>query len=101
MSTSQTSGPNIDSILTEKRSFPPPAEFSKNAIIHSKEEYDKICARAAADPEAFWADLFFATKSEYPPIRYEGRRYATRSAHRVLPSENARLTHSISCRVAR
>ncbi len=57
MSTSQTSGPNIDSILTEKRSFPPPAEFSKNAIIHSKEEYDKICARAAADPEAFWADI--------------------------------------------
>jgi acetyl-CoA synthetase len=57
MSTSQTSGPNIDSILTEKRSFPPPAEFSKNAIIRSKEEYDKICARAAADPEAFWADI--------------------------------------------
>jgi acetyl-CoA synthetase len=57
MSTSQASGPNIDSILTEKRSFPPPAEFSKNAIIHSKEEYDKICARAAADPEAFWADI--------------------------------------------
>jgi acetyl-CoA synthetase len=57
MSTSQTSGPNIDSIITEKRSFPPPAEFSKNAIIGSKEEYDKICARAAADPDAFWADI--------------------------------------------
>ena len=23
----------------------------------SKEEYDKLCARAAADPEAFWADI--------------------------------------------
>jgi acetyl-CoA synthetase len=48
---------NIDSILTEKRSFPPPPEFSKSAHIKSKEEYDKICARAAADPEGFWADI--------------------------------------------
>ncbi len=56
-STPQTAGPNIDSILTETRSFPPPPEFSKNAHIKSKEEYDKICARAAADPEAFWADI--------------------------------------------
>jgi acetyl-CoA synthetase len=56
--TDQTAaGPNIDSILTEKRSFPPPPEFSKSAHIRSKEEYDKLCARAAADPEAFWADI--------------------------------------------
>ena len=57
MSTSQQAATNIDSVLTETRSFPPPAEFSKNAHIHSKEEYDKICARAAADPEGFWADV--------------------------------------------
>ncbi len=56
-STQQSTGPNIDSILQETRSFAPPAEFSKNAHIHSKEEYDKICARAAADPEGFWADI--------------------------------------------
>jgi acetyl-CoA synthetase len=53
----QAAGPNIDSILTETRSFAPPEEFSKNAHIRSKEEYDKICAKAAADPEAFWADI--------------------------------------------
>jgi acetyl-CoA synthetase len=57
MSTTQPAAQNIDSILTEKRSFPPPPEFSKNALIPSKEEYDKICARAAADPEGFWADI--------------------------------------------
>ncbi len=58
MSTAQqAAGPNIDSILTETRSFPPPPEFSKNAHIHSKEEYDALCARAAADPEAFWAGI--------------------------------------------
>ena len=56
-STQQGAGPNIDSILTEKRSFPPPPEFSKSAHIRSKEEYDKLCASAAADPEGFWADI--------------------------------------------
>jgi acetyl-CoA synthetase len=48
---------NIDSILTETRSFPPPPEFSKNAHIRSREDYDKLCAQAAADPESFWADI--------------------------------------------
>src|SRR5215470_10790520 len=57
MSTTQPAAQNIDSILTEKRSFPPPPEFSKNAHIQSREAYDKICARAAADPEGFWADI--------------------------------------------
>jgi acetyl-CoA synthetase len=56
-STQQVPGPNIDSILTEKRSFPPPPEFSRNAHIHSKEEYDELCARAAADPDGFWAEI--------------------------------------------
>ncbi len=48
---------NIDSILTETRSFPPPPEFSKNAHIRSEEDYDHLCAKAAADPEAFWSDI--------------------------------------------
>jgi len=58
MSTSQQiAAQNIDSVLTETRSFPPPPEFSSSAHIRSKEEYDKLCARAAADPEKFWADI--------------------------------------------
>jgi len=58
MSTTQPAvGPNIDSILTEKRSFPPPPEFSAKAHIKSKEEYDKICSQAAADPEGFWSGI--------------------------------------------
>jgi acetyl-CoA synthetase len=48
---------NIDSILTETRSFPPPPEFSKNANIRSEEDYNRLCAKAAADPEAFWSDI--------------------------------------------
>ena len=48
---------NIDSILTETRSFPPPEEFRKNAAIKSDADYERLRARAHADPEAFWADI--------------------------------------------
>jgi acetyl-CoA synthetase len=48
---------NIDSILQETRTFPPPADFSKNAHIRSEEDYNRLCAKAAANPEAFWADI--------------------------------------------
>ena len=48
---------NIESTLTETRSFPPSGEFSKDAIIGSPEEYERLRARASADPDAFWADI--------------------------------------------
>ena len=48
---------NIDSILTETRSFSPPEEFRKNAAIASEADYERLRARAHADPEAFWADI--------------------------------------------
>jgi acetyl-CoA synthetase len=50
-------GVNIDSMLQENRVFPPSAEFSAKAHIKSLEEYEKIYAEAAADPEAFWAGI--------------------------------------------
>jgi acetyl-CoA synthetase len=58
MSTQQIApSQNIDSILTETRTFPPPPEFSKNAHIRNEEDYNRLCAKAAADPEAFWSDI--------------------------------------------
>ncbi|MBE9040858.1 acetate--CoA ligase [Oscillatoriales cyanobacterium LEGE 11467] len=51
------SQPTIESILQEKRTFSPNAEFSRDARIQSIEEYQKIYDRAAADPAAFWAEL--------------------------------------------
>jgi len=47
--------PTIESVLTEERVFPPPAEFSKIAYVKSFEEYEKLYADAAADLPAFWA----------------------------------------------
>ncbi|MBE9118525.1 acetate--CoA ligase [Lusitaniella coriacea LEGE 07157] len=51
------SQPTIESILSENRVFPPPAEFAQNASIKSLEEYQQLYERAKADPAAFWAEL--------------------------------------------
>ncbi|MBV6627190.1 MAG: acetate--CoA ligase [Rivularia sp. (in: Bacteria)] len=48
---------NIESILQEKRLFPPAAEFSQNAHIKSAEDYQRLYDKAKANPEAFWAEL--------------------------------------------
>src|SRR5688572_5101914 len=45
----------IESVLSESRVFPPPAEFAANAHIKNFEEYERLYQEAAADPEAFWA----------------------------------------------
>lgn len=47
----------IESILEEKRSFNPPAEFSQKAHIKSREQYQQLYKEAASDPETFWAKL--------------------------------------------
>jgi hypothetical protein len=46
---------NIDSILDEQRSFPPPAEFSQNAHIKSLAEYEALYKESVEQPEKFWA----------------------------------------------
>jgi acetyl-CoA synthetase len=47
---------HIDSTLSEKRTFPPPAEFSARAWVKSRDEYEALYKRAEADPETFWAE---------------------------------------------
>ena len=48
---------NIESVLQETRSFPPPAEFVEQANISSMEEYQELWNRAKDDPIGFWGDL--------------------------------------------
>jgi acetyl-CoA synthetase len=43
---------HIDALLEENRVFPPPPSFSQGAVIGDP----AIAERAAADPEAFWAE---------------------------------------------
>ncbi|HZZ82413.1 MAG TPA: acetate--CoA ligase [Gemmataceae bacterium] len=53
MSTPST---NITSVLKESRSFAPSAQFAQQAHVKSLAEYEALWQRAAADPEAFWAE---------------------------------------------
>ena len=54
--TAQTGG-QIDTVMQEKRLFPPPKEFSARARIKSLDEYQRIWDQAAADPPKFWGEL--------------------------------------------
>ncbi|HEX3766107.1 MAG TPA: acetate--CoA ligase [Kofleriaceae bacterium] len=51
------SSSSIESVLTETRSFSPAAEFSGQAHVKSFAEYEALYARAAADPDGFWAEV--------------------------------------------
>jgi len=50
------SSSSIESVLTETRSFPPPAELARGAHVGSFEAYEAMYARAASDPDGFWAE---------------------------------------------
>jgi acetyl-CoA synthetase len=48
---------NIESVLHEERTFPPPSDFSAQAHIKSREELEQLRAEADADPDAFWGRM--------------------------------------------
>jgi acetyl-CoA synthetase len=50
-------GGQIDTVMHEKRLFPPSKKFAAKARIKSLEEYQELWNRAATDPPKFWADL--------------------------------------------
>jgi acetyl-CoA synthetase len=46
----------FDPHVLKEKPIPPPAEFSKRAIVKSLDEYRKIYEKAERDPEAYWAE---------------------------------------------
>jgi acetyl-CoA synthetase len=48
---------NIESLLKERRVFPPSPEFASRAHIPSAAAYEKIWERAFKDPEGYWAEI--------------------------------------------
>ena len=50
-------GNNIHSVLQETRSFPPPADFTRQANISSEAQYQQMWNQAKDDPAAFWGEL--------------------------------------------
>jgi acetyl-CoA synthetase len=49
-------GTNITSVLKESRVFAPSKEFAAAAHVKSMNEYEQLYQKAAANPEAFWAE---------------------------------------------
>lgn len=52
-----TKDTTFDSILSEARLFPPPADFAKKSHVASFAEYQKIYDQAKHHPEEFWAGV--------------------------------------------
>jgi len=50
-----TSSP-ITSVLKEHRSFPPSADFARNAHVGSLAAYERLAQHAENDPDGFWAE---------------------------------------------
>jgi len=46
----------MDSLMTEKRTFPPPADLAAKAHVKSFEEYQKMYDRSVNDPDGFWLE---------------------------------------------
>ncbi len=46
----------IDSLMQEKRTFPPPKDLQKEAHISSMEQYQEMYDRSVKDPDAFWLE---------------------------------------------
>ena len=53
MADSSSSG-QIDHVLTEDRLFPPPAEFTKQAVFSSQKQYEDAYAAARDNRDEFW-----------------------------------------------
>jgi acetyl-CoA synthetase len=48
---------NIESSMQETRVFPPSPDFSRNAWIKSREQYDQMYRRSIERPEEFWGEI--------------------------------------------
>lgn len=46
----------IDHVLTENRSFPPPVEFTEKAVFSSMDQYEEMYRRAKDDRDGFWGE---------------------------------------------
>ncbi len=46
----------IQSMSREARRFPPPAEFTRRALLNDPEAYERLYRRSIDDPEGFWGE---------------------------------------------
>ncbi len=59
----------LDTVMQERRVFPPSEEFAQRARIGSPAAYEELYARAKTDPASFWAELARAELHWFEPFR--------------------------------
>ncbi len=47
---------DMESLMSESRKFPPPAEIQKNAWVNSMEQYQQMWDSSVNDPDNFWLE---------------------------------------------
>ena len=47
---------SMDSLMSESRTFPPPADLQANAHVSSVDQYEQMYKRSVEDPDAFWLE---------------------------------------------
>jgi len=88
----------IDSLMSEKREFPPPSEFSKKAHIKSMEQYQQMYDESINDPDKFW--LKEAEILDWFKKPTKGREYTWDTNNRVIDIkyfEDGELNVSYNC----
>src|SRR4051794_10866901 len=61
--------PTIQVVSTERRVFPPPAEFAQRAAIGSREAYAALYKRSIDDPEGFFSEQARELRWQKAPTR--------------------------------
>ena len=46
----------ISSLMTEKRTFPPPENIKANAYVNNIEQYQMMWEQSINEPDAFWLE---------------------------------------------
>ncbi len=46
----------ISSLMTENRTFPPPADIKANAYVKSEQQYQQLWEQSINDPDTFWLE---------------------------------------------
>jgi acetyl-CoA synthetase len=90
---------SIDSLMSETRTFPPPAELTAEAHIKSLEEYQELYDRSINDSDNFWLEKAkeMVVWSKEPTI---GRKYEWNTEKRVIKHtwfEDGELNIAYNC----
>lgn len=90
----------IRQMLQNETSIEPSPEFSYNALIKSRQDYDAMYSRSIADPEAFWADMATEHLDWFKPWDAVEEYDSIRMSRSCATSAAGSLTHLATASIA-